>query len=104
MTKPTPCACSPISPFRWAESYTPGSSFAADWPKNAASAQASTKAVERQRAEGIDPGFIGGLNTPMHRVRPSDKKAWAEQQVSKLLKPATFAVYSKARPSSKRGA
>ena len=95
------CTCAANSPFLWSTRYVPGSSFAADWPKNAASAQASTKAVERQRAEGIDPGFIGGLNTPMHRVRPSDKKAWAEQQVSKLLKPATFAVYSKAKAAKK---
>jgi hypothetical protein len=95
------CACSPISPFRWAESYTPGSSFAADWQKNATNAKASTQVVEDKRAQGIDPGFIGGLNTPMHRVRPSDKKAWAEQQVSKLLKPATSTVYSKAKAAKK---
>jgi len=40
----------------------------------------------------------------MQRARPANNKAWAEQQVAKLLKPATFAVYSKARPSSKKGA
>ncbi len=45
-----------------------------------------------------------GANTPMQRARPANNKAWAEQQVAKLLKPATFAVYSKARPSSKKGA
>jgi hypothetical protein len=96
------CRCSANSPFRWAESYTPGSSFAADWQKNATSAKASTQAVEDKRAQGIDPGFIGGLNTPMHHVRPSDKKAWAGQQVAKLLKPATFTVYSKAKPSGRK--
>lgn len=96
------CRCSANSPFRWAESYKPGSSFAADWQKNATSAKASTELVERKRADGTDPGFIGGMNTPMHRVRPADKKAWAEQQVSKLLKPATFTVYSKAHPGSSK--
>ena len=103
--KPAPaaaCACPPLSPFRWAERYVPGSSFAADWQKNAMSAKASTELVERKRADGTDPGFIGGMNTPMHRVRPADKKAWAEQQVSKLLKPATFTVYSKAHPGSSK--
>jgi hypothetical protein len=96
------CTCTPLSPFRWAESYKPGSSFAADWQKNATKAKASTQVVEDKRAQGIDPGFIGGLNTPMHRVRPSDKAAWAGQQVSKLLKPATFTVYSKAKPSGRK--
>lgn len=95
------CRCSANSPFRWAESYKPGSSFAADWQKNATSAKASTDLVERKRADGIDPGHISGMNTPMHRVRPADKKAWAKQQVSKLLKPATFTVYSKAKAAKK---
>ena len=98
--KAAPCACSPLSPFRWAESYTPGSSFAADWPKNAASSQASTKAVERQRADGIDPGYISGLNTPMHHVRPSDKTARAKKRADSF-KPTTFTVYSKARAAKK---
>jgi len=95
------CTCTPLSPFRWAESYKPGSSFAADWQKNATNAKASTQVVEDKRAQGIDPGFIGGLNTPMHRVRPSDKAAWAKQQVAGLLKPATFTVYSKAKAAKK---
>ncbi len=96
------CTCPANSPFRWRERYVPGSSFAADWQKNATNAKASTQVVEDKRAQGIDPGFIGGLNTPMHRVRPSDKAAWAGQQVSKLLKPATFTVYSKAKPSGRK--
>ena len=102
--KATPCTCPPLSPFRWAESYKPGSSFAADWQKNATSAKASTELVERKRADGTDPGFISGMNTPMHRVRPSDKKAWAEQQVSKLLKPTPFTVYSKAKAAKQAAA
>ena len=94
------CACPPLSPFRWADRYTPGSSFAADWPKNAASSQASTKAVERQRAEGIDPGFISGMNTPMHHVRPSDKTVRTKKRADSL-KPTTFTVYSNAKAAKK---
>lgn len=97
------CRCSANSPFRWAESYKPGSSFAMAFQRKVVNAKSSTNAVETQRAEGVDPGFISGMNTPMHRLRPADKKAWAEQQVSKLLKPAAFTVYSKAK-AAKQGA
>lgn len=94
------CRCSANSPFRWAESYTPGSSLAMSLQRNAVSAKAASDQAQSKRAE---PGNTGA-NTPMHHVRPADKKAWAKQQVSKLLKPATFAVYSKAKAAKQGGA
>jgi len=93
------CRCSANSPFRWAESYKPGSSFAADWQKNATSAKASTDLVERKRADGIDPGHISGLNTPAHQLRPSQtvvdkaaRKALAKKRAADILKPAKSGI------------
>ena len=93
------CTCTPLSPFRWAESYKPGSSFAADWQKNATNAKASTQVVEDKRAQGIDPGHISGLNTPAHQLRPSQaavdkaaRKALAKKRAADILKPAKSGI------------
>ena len=90
------CACPPLSPFRWAERYVPGSSFAADWQKNAKSAQASTDYVDSQRAAGHDVGHIHGLTdkVPPHRHRPAQfvvkqtKGKTAKERAADVLKPA----------------
>ena len=96
---PQACTCPPLSPFRWAESYKPGSSFAMAFQRNAANAKASTESVETQRAQGIDPGHISGLNTPMHNVRPSQevvdkaaRKALAKKRAADILKPAKSGI------------
>jgi len=86
------CTCPANSPFLWSTRYKPGSSFAMAFQRNAKSAMASTNAVETQRADGIDPGFISGLNTPMHHVRPSDKAARAKKRVADILKPAKSGI------------
>lgn len=86
------CRCSANSPFRWAESYKPGSSFAMAFQRNAVNAKSSTESVETQRAEGIDPGYISGMNTPMHRVRPADKADRAKKRVADILKPAKSGI------------
>ena len=101
--KAAPCTCPPLSPFRWAESYKPGSSFAADWQKNATSAKASTELVERKRADGTDPGFISGMNTPMHHLRPADKADRAKKRVADILKPAKSGITITKRGDFERG-
>ena len=99
VTKPTPCTCPPISPFRWAESYTPGSSFAMAFQRNAVASQASSATVDDKRAQGIDPGHISGLNTPAHQLRPSQaavekaaRKALAKRRAADILKPAKSGI------------
>lgn len=107
--KPTPCTCPLLSPFRWAESYKPGSSFAMAFQRNAVNAKSSTNAVETQRADGIDPGFISGMNTPMHRVRPSQaavdkvaRKALAKKREADILKPAKSGITISKRGDGER--
>ena len=107
--KATPCARPPLSPFRWAESYKPGSSFAMAFQRNAKSAQAATDQAQSKRAQGIDPGFIGGLNTPMHHVRPSQdvvdkaaRKARAKKREAEILKPAKSGITISKRGDGER--
>lgn len=92
------CACSPLSPFRWRERYVPGTSFAAEWQRNAKSAQASTDYVDSQRSAGVDVGHIHGLTdkVPPHRHRPGQfvvaKSMGAKERAAEVPKPARNAI------------
>jgi hypothetical protein len=95
---PDICTCPANSPFLWSTRYVPGSSFAADWSKNAASAKASTDYVDSQRAAGHDVGHIHGLTdkVPPHRHRPGqfvvNKGKGAKERAAEVLKPARNAI------------
>ena len=92
------CTCPANSPFRWRERYVPGTSFAAEWQRNAKSAQASTDYVDSQRSAGHDVGHIHGLTdkVPPERHRPGQfvvaKGKGAKERAADVLKPARNAI------------
>ena len=101
------CTCAANSPFLWSTRYVPGSSFAADWSENAASAKASTDYVDSQRAAGHDVGHIHGLTdkVPAHRHHPAQfvaERVSAKEREAEVLKPAKSGITIKKRDDGDR--
>lgn len=85
----------PRSPFNWRNDPTPSifaldPYFRAKGPQGKTTSQIMTDFVERQRANGIEPGSIAGLGKT------------TKEKEERLLAYKQFGVYSKAAPIPKK--
>ena len=85
----------PRNPFNWRMRTEPSifardPHFRAKGPEGKTTSQIMTDFVERQRANGIEPGSINGLGKP------------SKEKEERLLAYKHFGTYSKAAPSTKK--